>query len=481
MRVYLHLAIICALLFSVCATRSSAQVYIGCAGVGQSTSQTLTLYASGSPLVVTDVEIIGDNNVNFKITEDNLTGHTFNPGDSGTITIQFAPLEKGKKKATLTGHCTSLSGGSCTFGSVDITGGADVTIQKVVSNQLEFVSPNQCNFVDRGGLRLFMGTVIANDGSSVAPITVTAMVDPPDALPDVMIGVRLAGDETILNTTAGNLDTTGSVDLEFEPSGSALFDSNVYQVIAYCEPDGHSPKAGEELDIFNPNPTKQTPIRVVTQEDYDFSVGTLDVLNSELLGQNLPVASALLNAFVHNVQPPGTTKSTFTLTLAELSGASDHPVGALWDANCEDTTAVKYTYPITSDLSKSTAKDFSSSVKGAINPTINSWFKSHNASTYSFSMPFSFVYTSSELFSPDLFFAFGHIKTQGTATGVARRTAFGYWYFSSLHFTGSFDDLFKAYFLGAFPSRYAAVVQAGYPTLGSGGHVFDTHVEYSSP
>ncbi|MCE0483293.1 MAG: hypothetical protein LV479_03530 [Methylacidiphilales bacterium] len=200
----------------------------------------------------------------------------------------------------------------------------------------------------------------------------------------------------------------------------------------------------------------------------------------------------MLNAFVFPGSTPlGANPSTFTLYSNDPN--LKQPLGENWtqSGSAGSATAPFYTFNTSSTTSQAvqgsaTFNYLLTSELAKLKPTVLAYFAANPTATQYTSpvIPFSDqeAFSAHETlgFFSDLNLAFGTVVFNGTYQVTVRQSDLTV---TNLTYDGTFNDLFNFYFYATdhvIPlNRPASEVQAGYPTLGSGGQVYESQVQFS--
>jgi len=230
-------------------------------------------------------------------------------------------------------------------------------------------------------------------------------------------------------------------------------------------------------------------IRAIGSSDYTASMAFLQT--SALIARTttlVPYASAFLNAFL-NDSSPGHNSSASTTTIQPNDPRLDYNVGALF-MPAGGGSIKHYDFPETSDLAESVA------MSATFTAEIYSELGNHAnlMENYNYTQPtqqFTWTVDKALNFLPDdidLVEAFGGVKLHIVTTVLVRasdKTVL------SVAYTGYISDLYDfawylaqddsvAQLISAEANQNALSVQAGYNTLGSGGHIFETQVDFNT-
>jgi hypothetical protein len=316
------------------------------------------------------------------------------------------------------------------------------------------ISGRECNALP-GQNPMYMGARADNRGY----LQIDATVQPQQINNIGMVGVRHG--TTILASEPIQRPKTP---IDFTPAGSR----ELYKVVAGCDLNNDGMlQTSEVTDVM----TDQ--LMLLTQGDYNYSRGVLNT------GAFFPgVGGDLLDAFIDDALPPGANSTPASITAAALT----HPIGAHWTASCDAQTR-RYTYAEGSTVSD--AVETTGTVEDGLRTNLdqhqtevqNYFTQNPTVNEHTFG-PWTWAINNVEfgvIAHPSLHFAFGHVNIAGTVSVTVRRSDLEV---TSIQYTGSFDDIYDFAYNGVYPSIHGATVQAGFQTLGTGGRVFWTRVEF---
>jgi hypothetical protein len=316
------------------------------------------------------------------------------------------------------------------------------------------ISGRECNALP-GQNPMYMGARADNRGY----LQIDAMILPQQIYNLGLVGVR-HGTDVLAGVPIQAIRTP----IDFAPAGGR----ELYEVVA-----GYDLNTDGTLQNLEVSEVLTDQLMLLTQGDYNWSRGVLNT------GAFFPgIGGDLLDAFIGDTVPLGANSTSASITAAALT----HPLGAEWTASCDAQTR-HYTYAEGSTVSD--AVETTGAVEGGLrtnldqhqtevrdyfvqNPTVNEhtfgpWIWATNNVEFG------------EIAHPSLHFAFGHVSIAGTVSVTVRRSDLEV---TSIQYAGSFDDIYDFAYNGAYPSIHGTTVQAGFPTLGIGGRVFWTRVEF---
>lgn len=357
--------------------------------------------------------------------------------------------QNGLLQAVTNGVATVMatdSTGGCT-GTKDIVVGR-ISIDNVFSGQLP---GKECNALSAPH-PMIMGTRPDNLGY----ISVAASVHPSDCPCPALVGVRHEDD--ILKCARIIQPRTS---LHFSPAGGR----ELYDVVGGFDLDGDGRLQDGEIMVWT-----TSDFRLLRQFDYSWSSFVLSGGETFSWG----IASQLLDAFLDDTIPAVATSSSTTISATELT----HPVGAFWTEECTVSTR-QYLYSADTKLAKDVAKD--SHVVAAVEANlanhaeeVEGWFAMHQDASHEFG-PWSWSANGLDFDGLGLQFAFGHVNASGTVSVTVTRNGLSV---TRAVYSGAFTDIYDFAYDGPYPSEHAATLQAGYPTLGTGGRVFKVRVQF---
>ena len=333
-----------------------------------------------------------------------------------------------------------------------------VDLKIAYSDQLPDREANPLPPTVSGQDTMYMGARSDNKGY----IKVDVDVLPEMCAEKVRVGVRKMGATTVLASAA--VQAGGKTSVEFSNAGNF----QRYEVVAGVDADSDGALQNSEVSEVMPD-----QFVLVTQSDYNWSWGVLNT------GAFFPgVGGDLLDAFIDDAVPTGANSTLATITAAALT----HPLGAQWTASCDAQTR-RYTYAEGSSVSDAVE------TTGTVEDGLRTNLDQHQAEVQDFFTQNPAVNEQTfgpwtwniknvkfgEIAHPSLHFAFGHVSIAGIVSVTVRRSDLKV---TSIQYTGSFDDIYDFAYDGAYPSVHGATVQTGFPTLGTGGRVFWTRVEF---
>jgi len=325
------------------------------------------------------------------------------------------------------------------------------------------------------------------------------------------VGVRQAGQTTILASTQAQLAPTRT-HLQFSAiDGTGGSDgsnsSNKYEIILGYDANGNGQLDPSEVSIVyagsgtSSSSSPQDKVVVITQSDYTKAATYLqnNVITSSgsVLAFLFPTAASFAQTFINPAtEPPGAASTYFTLYSNDPN--LKHPLGANWTASGSvgSATAAFYTFNATSNISSLVAN--SKSIKQIIlnqialqKGTVLAYFAANPTATVydSPNLPYTASNFSFSDLDPrsDLWLTFGSVNTltghfQFTAT--KNGTAID---LTDANYDGTFTDLYDFYYFASAKyfvwetglNKSGATLQAGYPTLGNSGEVFESKVVFS--
>lgn len=374
------------------------------------------------------------------------------PGTSVTVT---SPTNPGVY--TITGKASSPATGTDSA----ILTVLKVEINKILSDQFSGADVNRLPPIGSWpskNIPMLMGCAIFE----TAKIKVEATVSPILAPNPAYVGVRKLG--TSLLWDYHEINSGGQTPLRWgSPEKDAL-----YEIVAGVDSDGDSILDPEEVCVVYPD-----PVRVFNIEEYDDDVAFLALTTVAGWLALKPTAANLLLFFLAN----SGNDTTVSLTDPRLY----HPVGVQWAGtsgscsknNFANLEKVVGTIELRARLLSAAISD------PAHYAEIATYFSSYPGDTHTFgpwscSLPsFGFSYGLGGV-DDDMAFSFGGVETVTVDSYQLTLHDNGMlnWVAVGLSAQGHFYDLYDFDIFGAYPSAFAAPVQAGYPTLGDAGRVF---------
>ena len=315
------------------------------------------------------------------------------------------------------------------------------------------ISGRECNALP-GQNPMYMGARTDNRGY----LQIDATILPQQINNLGLVGVR-HGTDILASVPIQAIRTP----IDFAPAGGR----ELYEVVA-----GYDLNADGTLQNSEVSEVLTDQLMLLRQGDYNYSDGLLTALAIGTIG----VGSQLLEAFIDDTIPPNVVNSATTITSTELT----HPIGANWDASCSASTRF-YTYLEGTDVAKDVAIDSHTITAlqtslGQHQSEVQDYFTQNptvNEHTFG---PWNWQANGLEFDGLALQFAFGHVNIAGTVSVTVRRSDLAV---THIGYAGSFTDVYDFNYVGVYPSVHGATMQAGFPTLGSGGRVFRDRVEFS--
>lgn len=346
---------------------------------------------------------------------------------------------------------------------------------------------------------MIMGTQYGTYGS----FAVIVNGIPQNMISKFFVGVRKAGSTNILGYAQAQAGPTPTYVYFNANSGVNAANFNAYyEVVVGYDANGNG--------VFDPsevvyeygnqdNAAESSPQdKIITVESDDYSDATTyltNQANSWYTSYFLPNAAELLRTFINPRHTPnGATASTFTL----YSNNPDLkcPVGAYWTQS--GTTGVATANLYTSSAGSPAATEVENSrtflfllydQMNNLKSTVEAYFASNpSSSTYTSSVvPFTerIHFSDDDGYYSDVNLAYGTVPMTGHVQVVVQKNALGLLTLSSVYYDASFNDLYDFYIYAnktgdpAQLSQHAAPLQAGYGTLGTGGRVFESNVNFS--
>ena len=344
--------------------------------------------------------------------------------------------------------------------------------------------------------------IMACNSGTTANLSLAISGIPASLVSKFLVGVRQAGATTILASTPVQLDPTRTL-LQFPANNGA----QKYQVVIGYDANGNGLLDPNEASLVyagtgGTDPTSnQDKVYVTTLNDYTSAVSyledyTTDTISGTIKAALYPNAAALTKTFLDSTTAPLCSSQT-TFTLYSNDPDLKHPLGANWTANGSAGSATANFYTYNSSTSLCTDVATSNSIKSIIlgqiaaqKATVLAYFSanptatSYTSSNISYSSP-NFSFSTLDPRS-DAFYSLGSVDTlQGHFQFTASKsTILGATTINvtALSFDGTLSDPFDFYFLSSQALLHnGAMVQAGYPALGTSGRVFDSYVTFSVP
>lgn len=382
-----------------------------------------------------------------------------------------------------------------------------VQITKVISNQLEGVECNELptGLPYKGDMNnpMIMATQQGAYGSFGVVVQLPQNLSQ-NMVSNFLVGVRKAGSTDVLGY-APVTSTSGTTYVYFNANSgvNAINYNTYYEVVVGYDTNGNGVLDPSEVVYvygMQDNAAESSPqdkAVVVESDDYQSALTYLTNLTS-VSWIALPAASDLLNAFINpSSPPPGSNATTFTL----YSNDPDLkcPIGAYWTQCGDDTgsaTANFYTFPNGSSVSNEVAGSstfeyflWTQISDPNVKTVVDAYFASNpNASQHTFNLePFDTTihFSDKELLGAysDLNLAFGTIELTGSLSIIVNKDPiFGTIYLNSISYNAGFNDIYDFYFFQKDKLQLntsAAILQAGYGTLGNAGRVFESSVNFS--
>ena len=252
-----------------------------------------------------------------------------------------------------------------------------------------------------------------------------------------------------------------------------MYDSDDYFVHVGVDQNGDNTLSSDELRV-------KFPYIVKFVDGITYSLANDSVRLLYLAGwAALPTAANNLKAFLDGDVPSGATEQP--IAVDARSTELEHPVGLDFNAsNCHGITK-EYIFGPNSLVADKIAH--SSTYRTLIMATLNlrrqdvqQWFTEHpSADSRLFTWELGTNLTiefDHGLLVDDLHFAFGKVKFTGSVSVTAIRDGSGFRYdYEHVILVGTQKDLYDWDYDIRIPDRLCAVLQAGYPSLGTVGQV----------
>jgi hypothetical protein len=339
-----------------------------------------------------------------------------------------------------------------------------VELNKVLSDQFSGADVNRLPpigvYPDKNKPMLMgCASYVSEEGMHMAKIKVEATVTPSSST--AYVGIRKVGTTATLDSDV--INSGGQTALSWSSSDNDA----VYEVIG-----GIDQNENDFLDPSEVCTTYPDHVRVFNIIQYNNSSDylSLAVVGGAFVGY--PTAAALLEYFLDN----SGNETTVSLTHPRLY----HPIGIQWSGTSGPCS--KYNFANLSDVVQ--AKEFHQRLgEQAIADhylEMFNYFTAHPGSTHTFgpwscSLPdFNFPNSGDHSVDFDMFYAFALVDSFTVTSYQMTMHDSGNFNYDVLSITaeGSFKDLYDFDIWAGGFSEPAAKVQAGYPTLGTAGRVF---------
>lgn len=403
--------------------------------------------------------------------------------NASSCPTEATPGHEGEAVITATLTCTTTGNTASALRRV-IVGKA--TIQEVYSEQ---IGGRECNMLppkaNPGQNKpMLMGAV----SGGTATISVKAQITPAAAEPKARVGVRKAGDTTILGDAKARNGKSDPVSFSATPAGDDS-GGNLYEAVVGIDMDGDGKlQAGEVQDVY---PDK---VRVVTTGDLARAKATVQYRRDYYFAA-FATAQGLVDVFL-GTSPTVAGATTGSVGIGSTATGLTHPLGASWNTACM-ANIPEFTFTPTSAASQAVAA--SDQVEQLIKAELNN----HKAAVQAFfaapgapssatfpaalgSGPWTWSGSSGNINAwitdgnPDIGAAFGTVGfTDGKITRVdVEKTFFGNLNVTRIVYEGRFSDLYDFDYTKDI-CRPQAIVQATYPTLGAAGRIFNSIVTFT--
>jgi PKD repeat protein len=409
---------------------------------------------------------------------------TFGDGSSGSgAGASHAYTQPGRYTVSVTVSCTDCSGTQTSSDSFEVVVAPDMAVTKIRSEQT--AGSPAANFLPGGTgggtappAYLLMGARADGNLYVSADVTVTPGTG---GLP--LIAALREGGEASATATA---IVGGSATLQHAGSSAPL--TVDYEVAAGVDLDGNGRLSPEETI------TMLGTVRGVSSNAYATRRAGL---NTEVFfGTNALVdeGADLLRAFIDGTTPPGT--SATTETIAANRRLLDHNLGLNWNTGTATASITRYTYPSSSgfamSLRDSSAMETSignylrtktvGSPPKLLKDHIAQFFVDNPAVTVHDFGPFDVedLGVSSSILAPNAFLAFGGFFYTGSLQFHVEKTSATKIELRSVAFLPDASGRNHAFDLYDFDfdvNAFPAIVQAGFPTIGTAGRIFWVQID----
>lgn len=358
-----------------------------------------------------------------------------------------------------TGVVTAITTGVATVTATDSGIGHCVGVKEIVVRQISLVAVysnqfpgKECNSLFKQE-RMYMG--VRNNGSGY--LSAVASVQPPEALPRALVGVRNGMDVLDCEPVQSPRTT-----IAFLPAGGR----KLYEVIGGFDRNSDGILQESETTVVSTN-----SLMLLTAGDYMHSSALLAGGSFFTFG----IASQLLDAFLDEEAPPDAVSSVTTLESGELS----HQIGAFWWTGCQANTHL-YTYGNDTDVAEDVREDANlvaavADSLAAHADEVEDWFSSHSGTSHLFG-PWSWQANGMDFAGTGLHYAFAHVNVTGSVSVVVNRSGLSV---ERIMYSGQFTDTYDFVYTGPYPSVHGATLQAGFATLGRAGGVYKVQVLFS--
>lgn len=372
-----------------------------------------------------------------------------------------------------------------------------VDINAVVSDQLPGVDVNFLPIGDgTAGFDSPNNPMLMGNGTDKAFLKIRTSVAPTASAPAVLIGVREEGETTILASHA--VVASGDTPLSFE--NDLLTDS--YEVVAGIDIDRSGTLEDTEVCVVFPQ-----KVLAVTQFSYDCAMGEL-VDPGDLWCVAVGIAKDYLQQFhsagAGGAQLPGATRDFFlqqpktTTVSAPLVSLPleppTHPLGQEWLASRSDHAGICPLNTFAPDSAFSTLIGSSAQVEGKVLAALatgQAWaqevwdyFDNQASGPEHVFGPWQWTCSigTNEWIStfpphPSVWGSLGAVTISGQISATVRKSDLR---LISIRYTGTLYDLYDGSYHKDYANWVIATVEAGYPTLGDGGRIFATRVNFDT-
>jgi hypothetical protein len=276
-------------------------------------------------------------------------------------------------------------------------------------------------------------------------------------------------------------------------------DNNSYYLVAGYDQDGTGQLSSAEASVVPKYKWKRKvngqlrtddhdyEVKIISRSKYDGARQSLNNLAGTWNSINFRQASSLMTAYLNEQTPTGAT--AVPVMIGRDEPGLTHSVGVLFASPGNPGQSITATFTPASEMTENVLDS----------TTFNNWLsnqfenkRNEVASRFQNSEEiietFTWTFTGNLSFSvasdPDLFFALGRTKVNVTVEVEVHRFLYTV---ESTRVTGSVTDLYDFDYddqsgYGGYGDfvRKAARVQAGYNTIGTGGHVYKSDVQMSN-
>lgn len=344
-----------------------------------------------------------------------------------------------------------------------------VTVEKLWSDQILLVA---CNFLPGGsGCRcgfggelhyILVGTRAPSDEGRVKMRVVVT-----NGSPDIVMFQ--------LSTDGASAIATGEAEgdvIKFRVPGP-MNDSDDYFVHVGVDQNGDNTLSSDELRVKFPYKVKF--VDATTYSLADFAVRSLYLAGWAAL----PTAANNLKAFLDGDVPNGATEQPIAVDARDRNTPLEHPTGLHFNATSCTAITTEYIFGVNSLVAdkvarSSTYRNLIMTILDLRRQDVQNWFNTNSVAEvrqFTWELNLTVDFDSGSLVD-DLHFAFGKAKFTGSVSVTAIRNGSGFRYdYEHAILVGTQKDLYDWDYDIRTPDRLCAVLQAGYPSLGTAGEV----------